>query len=166
MKMVKKLLNPSRPDAVRLRRSEKMALFQLMYVASVLEDIRVDLAERLTMIPDGQKRMDEFTKTADELLSELRVTAPENQRISMQNTATDYEMRLTPVTTPCSDNVLLTKEEFRELVDSARVRCRECTDDDSECEKCGLYQLLTSILPMESYHSLNLCPYNLGEWVN
>ena len=104
MKMVKKLLNPSRPDAVRLRRSEKMALFQLMYVASVLEDIRVDLTERLTMIPDGQKRMDEFTKTADELLSELRVTAPENQRISMQNTATDYEMRLTPVTTPCSDN--------------------------------------------------------------
>ena len=79
---------------------------------------------------------------------------------------TDYEMRLTPSATPSELNVIMAREEFRTLVDSAREKCRECVQDDTECEECGLYRLLTSIVPLDEYHSMNLCPYNLGRWKN
>ena len=166
MRIVQKLLDPSRPDAVRLRRDEKLAMFHLMYAATTLEDLRKDLLERLGMIDHGEDRMENASMCVDELLNDLRVTVPENQRINLQHTSEDYEVRLVPKQTPGNLNVIVTKEEFRQLVDCARAKCRECVLDDGECEECELYRLLTSILPLDDYHSMNLCPYNLGEWKN
>ena len=162
----KKLIDPSREDAVRLTRSEKMAFLHLMYAVTILEDLSTDISDRLGMIPNGCERMREVAETADKILYELRVTAPENQRISMQNVAKDYEIRLTPKATPSESSVLMTKEEFRELVDCARATCSECTLDDEECESCKLFKILTSVLPLEDYHERLLCPYNLGKWAN
>ena len=164
--IVKKLLDPSRPDAVRLTRSEKMAFLHLMYAVTIFEDVAEDLPGRLGMIENGKERMLEIAKVADRILYELRITAPENQRIALQNVAKDYEIRLTPRATPSDSNVIMTKEEFRELVDASRAMCKECAYDDEECEGCKLYQLLTSILPLEDYHERLLCPYNLGKWAN
>lgn len=164
--IVRKLLDPSRLDAIRLRRNEKMAMLHLMYAATILEDLMADIPDRLDMIPEGRDRLEAISAATNGLLDEIRVTVPENQRFGIQNTADDYEMRLAPKATPGPTNVLMTRDEFRELVDAARVKCKECILDDEECENCELYRLLTSVLPMDSYHSLNLCPYNLGEWKN
>ena len=166
MKIVKKLLDPSRPDAMRLRRDEKMAMLHMMYAVTIFEDLQKDIEDRLRMVPDGRNRMAEIAQAADRLLYEVRVTIPENQRMSLQNTAKDYEIRLTPKATPEENNVIMTKEEFRELVDCARTKCKDCTLDDHECEECELYRLLTSVLPMSDYHDGFLCVYNLGEWAN
>jgi len=163
---VKKLMDPSRTDAVRLRRNEKMSMLHLMYAITILDDLLKEIPDRLDMVPDGRERMGEIARKADQLLNEIRITVPENQRHGIQNMASDYEIRLTPKATPVEQNVLVTKEEFRELVDSARAMCKECTYDDQECEQCKLYQLLTSILPLDEYHDRMLCPYNLGEWAN
>ena len=164
MKIVKKLLDPSRPDAVRLRRNEKMSMLHFMYAVTILCDLVEEMKDRLAMVDGGNSRMEEIAKGADELLNELRVTIPEDQRVSLQNTAEDYVMRLMPSTTPSATNAIMTKDEFRELVDAARSKCRECILDDNECEQCKLYRLLTCVLPMNDYHCMNLCPYNLGEW--
>jgi len=166
MRIVRKLLDPSRPDAVRLRRNERMAMIHLMYAVTILEDLVTDIDERLDMVENGKDRMDAVAKLADELLNEIRKTVPENQRIGIQNIADDYEIRLVPKATPGETNVIMAKEEFRKLVDCAKASCMECTFDDDECEQCGLFQLLTSILPLDDYHALNLCPYNLGKWKN
>lgn len=166
MVIVKKLQDPSRPDAVRLRRDEKSAMLRLMYVATVLDDLPKDIAERLEMIPDGKTRMVDAARLTDQLLNELRVTVPENQRMNIQHTAEDYEMRLAPRATPHETNVIMTRDEFKRLVDKARAQCRECILDDEECNGCELFQLLTEFLPMDSYHSIHLCPYNLGKWKN
>ena len=166
MRIVKRLLDPSRPDAVRLRRTEKMAMLHLMYSVTILEDLLMDISERLDMVENGKSRMEVVAKQADELLNEIRKTVPENQRIGIQNIADDYEIRLVPKATPGETNVIMAKEEFRKLVDCAKVKCMECTLDDDECEQCGLFQLLTSILPLDDYHSMNLCGYNLGKWKN
>ena len=151
---------------MRLMRNEKMSMLHLMYAVTILEDLQIEINDRLRMVPDGRNRLAEIAQAADRLLYEVRITVPENQRSSIQNTAMDYEMRLTPKATPSEQSVLMTKEEFRELVDSARAKCKECTLDDQECEKCNLYRLLTSVLPMDDYHDRLLCPYNLGEWAN
>ena len=141
-------------------------MLRLMYVATVLEDLPTDLSERLEMIPNGIGRMNDAAELTDQLLQELRVTVPENQRMNIQHTAEDYEMRLAPKATPHDTNVIMTRDEFKELVDSAREKCKECTLDDQECEGCKLFRLLTCFLPMDNYHSVFLCPYNLGKWKN
>lgn len=166
MKIVKKVLDPSRPDAVRLRRNEKMAMLCLMYAVTILEDLKDDMPERMKMVRNGEERLRVLTSGADELLNDLRVTVPMNQRIGIHNTAMDYEIRLTPKLTPSETNVVMTKEEFRNLVDFAREHCANCVEDNDECTDCELYQVLTSVLPLDGYDDSNLCPYNLARWGN
>lgn len=161
-----KSLEPSREDAIHATRQEKMSIICLSYAATVLDDLKDEIPDRIKMIENGELRRQWLSNELDQFLNDIRLTVPMNQRLNMQNTAKDYEMRLAPKATPYYSNVIMQTEEFRELVDAARIKCRECTEDDVSCEKCRLYQLLTSLLPMEDYHVLTLCPYNLGEWRN
>ena len=161
-----KYIYPSRPDAVRLRRTEREAMFYLMYVVDTLEDVKTGLAERIRMVENGEARYGEIAEKADAFLQEIRMTIPENQRDVLQRTIEDCRMRIVPKTMPDSTVLLMPKEEFRTLVDCAREKCRDCFLDDNECERCELFQQLTCILPMDDYHQMNLCPYNLGEWKN
>ena len=166
MRIVQKVLQPSRDDAVRLTRIEKMAMLQLAYIATVFEELQTDLKDRLEKIDQGAEKMHVLASGSDEILNDLRLTVPMNQRMSLQNTAMDYEMRLTPKLTPMSTNVIMDKDEFKEIVDIARTKCHDCTEDSNTCTKCRLFKLLTSILPLEDYDGGLLCPYNLGEWAN
>ena len=160
------MLHPSREDAVRLTRQEKMCMIILAYVATVLDEMRSEMKDRFGMIENGNERIDRVSQEVDALLNELRLTAPLNQRMNLQNTARDFEIRLTPKMTPSKTSVVMQKEEFKELVDHAREKCRDCMEDDVNCEKCSLYQLMTVLLPLDDYHDGMLCPYNLGEWAN
>ncbi len=151
---------------MRLNRSEKMGMITLAYVATVLEDLQTELHDRLGMIRQGEDRMHILSTGADEILNDLRMTIPINQRMNLQNTAMEYEVRLTPKATPNKTVVVMQGSEFKELVDYARAKCVDCMESDTECEKCKLYQLLTVVLPLEDYHDGMLCPYNMGEWAN
>jgi len=166
MAIVVKELEPSRDDAVRMTRNEKMSMILFAHCASVLEDLRVDFADRLRMIDNGSKRMLELAEGTNKLLHDVRMTIPMEQRRNLQNTCMDYEMRTVPKHTPSETNVVMGKEEFREIVDFAREKCKECTLDDEECAGCGLYKVLTGVLPLDDYHHQYLCPYNLGRWGN
>jgi len=166
MRIVKTAVAPSRDDAVRMTRGEKMGMLVLAYAATVLDDLQNEIPGRLKMIDGGQERLAKLSAETDALLHDLRLTVPMNQRMNLQNTAQDYEMRLAPKATPSKTTIVMQKEEFRELVEYARTKCRECMDDSDECVKCGLYQLLTVLLPLEDYDGGYLCPYNLGEWKN
>lgn len=166
MRLVGRIIEPSREDAVRLTRNEKTSMIVLAYAATVLDDLQADIADRLGMVPDGAEKLKKISEATDALLAELRRTIPVNQRVNLSNTARDYDFRLMPKASPMSTSVIMTKDEFKELVDCARVKCRECTDTNEECEKCGLFQLLTVVLPLDDYDDTMLCPYNLGEWAN
>lgn len=166
MRITREMLSPSRDDAVRINRAEKMAMIVLAYSCTILEDLKTDLHDRLGMIENGTERLNELSANADALLHDLRVTIPINQRMNLQNTAQDFEIRLSPKAAPCKTNVVMQKTEFKELVDYARSKCVDCMDSDEECGKCGLYQLLTVVLPLDNYHDGMLCPYNMGEWAN
>ena len=166
MRIVRKKLYPSREDAVRMTRSEKLSMLMLAYAATVLEDLMTEMPDRLAMVDGGTDRLKKLSEETDELLNDLRLTIPMNQRESLERTAEDYEMRMIPKATPSKTNILMMKEEFRGLIDVARTKCRECTEDDESCTKCDLYNLLTCVLPLDDYHSVLLCPYNLGGWKN
>lgn len=160
-----KFVNPSREDAYELTRKEKASMQYIAHAASALEEAKDDLGERLGHVDNGAERMAKLSADAIQLLTELRMTVPERQRMSMINTAKDMEIRLVPKFTPTSHNVVVQKEDFRELVNCAQAKCRECAYDDEECKACRLYQLLSVILPMDDYHWHHLCPY-VAEWEN
>lgn len=166
MRIVKTVVDPSREDAVRMRRVEKDAILHLMHAATILDEAQNDLKDRLGMIDSGADRMRQISQDTDELMHDIRLTIPDEQRRGLENIASDVVVRLVPKATPHITQVVMDKEEFRTLVDSARVRCRECAEDDVGCEQCDLYRLLTSILPLDDYHSTYMCPYNLGKWRN
>ena len=159
-------VKPSRTDAKELTRNEKMLITFLTNTVSALAETKDGLTERVSMIEGGQEKLNRLVEDSLDLLNEVRLTIPENQRRSLARTAKDYEIRLTPKFTPSTHNVVVEKEDFRKLVDSAQVRCRECVDDGEECRKCELYQLLTVVLPLDSYEGTMLCPYNMAEWAN
>ena len=159
-------VNKSREDAREMTRREQTCLTFLMNAASALMEAKDDLAGRLTMIDGGKELMDTIADGCVKLLTEVRMTIPERQRNNLANTASDYEMRLVPKFTPTKTNVIIQKEEFRKLVDAAQVKCRDCVEDGTHCKACELYQLLTTILPLEAHDETMLCPYNLAEWEN
>lgn len=158
-------VHPSRPDAWDLTRQEKMTLTFLASAVSTLMDARADLKNRLERI-EMYDRLEKLAADAMDLLTAIRVTIPEKQRINLMNTSKDYEMRLTPKMTPTKTSVVLQKEEMRTLVDAAQVKCEDCTDTFEESAKCKLCILLKTILPMDSYEGTFLCPYNAKEWGN
>ena len=165
MHITQRMLEPSRDDAVRLTRSEKTAMLWFANAVATLEELQTSIADRLKMIPGGTELLNELAVKSDELLNEVRKTIPMNQRTSLQNTVCDYEVRMAPKLSSFTKNVIMTGDEFKALVDIARTKCRECTEDDHSNSKCELFQLLTSILPLDDYSGL-LCPYNMGEWGN
>lgn len=164
--IVLKNMEPSREDAVRLTRNEKMAMILLAHSASVLEDMQQDIGDRLGMIENGRDRMKTVAEECDALLQEVRRTIPMEQRRNLDNTCRDYEMRTVPKHTPSTTNVVMGKEEFKTLVDYARATCHDCTIDDEECQECSLFKTLSATLPLDSYHHQYLCPYNMGKWGN
>lgn len=166
MRITKEMLSPSRDDAVRLNRQEKMGMISLAYVATVLEDMQGEMKDRIDMVPGGMPLLMEASQNANILLDELRKTIPIDQRMNLQNTAQEYEMRLTPKATPSKTSVVMQKDEFKEIVDFARAKCVDCMESDTDCRKCKLFKLLTVLLPLDDYHNGMLCPYNIGEWAN
>ena len=157
---------PSREDAWLVTRGEKISILFLMNTVSAMMDSRDELRDRLAKIEGGQEMMDSMCETSEKLLTEIRRTIPTDQRHNINNVSRDMEMRMVPKATPRKTTVLLQKEEFRTLVDAAQVKCSDCTDDNEECRKCKLFQLLTVILPMDGYDDSFLCPYNARDWGN
>lgn len=157
---------PSREDAWDITRSEKLCILFLMNTVSAMIDSKKDLADRVSRIEGGPELMETMVNSAEKLLTEVRRTIPERQRVSLSNVAKDMEMRLAAKAMPHRTTVLLEKEEFRELVDSAQVKCRECTEYSETCGNCKLFQLLKVVVPLERYDGTLLCPYNMAGWEN
>lgn len=164
--MKEQFVHPSRADAKDMTRNEKACLTFLMNATSALVEAQDDLAERLKMIDGGTELMRTVAEGSVKLLTELRMTIPERQRTSLANTAKDYEMRLVPKMTPSKVCVVMQKEDFRELVNAAQVQCKDCAELNEDCGKCKLFRLLQIVLPLDSYDTTFLCPYNMAEWEN
>ena len=157
---------PSRDDAWLVTRNEKLSILFLMNTVSAMMDSKGELADRISHIEGGPEAMESMCSQAEWILNEIRRTIPTEQRHNINNVSKDMEMRMVPKATPSKTMVLMQKEEFRSLVDAAQTKCHDCVDDNTECRKCKLFQLLTVILPMDAYDVGNLCPYNMAGWEN
>lgn len=157
---------PSRDDAWMVTRREKLSILFLMNTVSAMMDSREELKDRVSRIDGGSEMMNTMCDVSEKLLTEIRRTIPTDQRHNINNVSRDMEMRMVPKATPSKTCVVMQKDEFKALVDAAQAKCHDCVDDNMECRKCELFQLLTVILPMDAYDVGNLCPYNMAGWEN
>lgn len=157
---------PSREDAWDITRTEKCSIMFLMNTVSAILDSKDDIKDRLKRIDGGEQMMEDLAVTSEKLLTEIRRTIPEKQRVNLNNVSKDMEMRLVPKMTPSKTCVVVQKEDFRQLVDAAQVKCRDCMDDSTQCRECGLFKLLKVVVPLERYDGTFLCPYNMAGWEN
>lgn len=159
-----RFLHPSREDAKPVTYREKTAILHLINQTSLLIEARRDLADRAQMIEGGAEMLQQVCETSEKLLEEIRLTIPEKQRATINNITRDSEMRLVPKMSPTVGHLLIDNEDYRELVDAARAKCHGCADTPEQAKRCGLYRLLLNILPLDSYDTAFLCPYNQPEW--
>ena len=135
-----------------------------MNAVSIFQDVRECLENRLSRTDGAKELADKVAEDSLKLLEELRVTIPEKQRQNLYTTGIDQKMQMVPKMMPSGDNMIIPQDDFRELVDASRAKCGECALDSEDCKQCKLYQLYLSILPLNRYDGVFLCPYNLAVW--
>lgn len=148
----------------RLRRPEYEAVRCLLGAISYAAHARDDLKDRVDTVTNGRARMEVLVDGLKSFVDELLANVPDGQCRQLRNTMKDMEMRMIPKLTPMSQNVLMEKDNAKALIDRAMERCHGCVEDERSCLDCGLYKVLESMLPLDSYDNGMLCPYALSEW--
>lgn len=148
----------------RLNRGEYEAVRCLLGAVSYAAHARDDLKDRVDTVTNGRARMDVLVEGLKSFVDELLANVPDGQCRQLRNTMKDMEMRMIPKLTPMSQNVLMEKDNAKALIDRAMERCHGCVEDERSCLDCGLYKVLESMLPLDSYDNGMLCPYALSEW--
>lgn len=147
----------------RLTRSEMQSLTMLMANLTDLLAARDDLKGRLECVPSGAARMNMLIGQMRSLLQDIFGTVTDKQRRHLRNICKDQEIRLVPKTMPNRTSVIYTKEEAKELIDAAMVKCIDCFKDDEESRDCVLRKNLEVWVPLDSYSAI-CCPYSKSEW--
>ena len=148
----------------RLVRNEMTAVRMLLAALSTTLYAQKDLAARLECVPDGNRRMRLAVGGLRAICDDLVGTISRSQCQQIWGTMKDFEMRLLPKLTPGSTNIIMTKEQGKQLLDCARWKCHDCIEDGESCRKCELYKLLEATTPMDDYGNGMICPYSLAEW--
>ena len=151
-------------DCERLRRTEMMAVRMLLAALSTASYAQDDLGDRLECIPNGAVRMRLSLGGLRAVADDIIGTISKAQAKQIWNTLKDFEMRVVPKLTPQSTNVILSRDEAKELIDCARWKCHSCVEDGTSCRKCRLYQLLEATTPLDDYGDQVVCPYALTDW--
>ena len=123
-----------------------------------------DLQKRLECVPYGNQRLKLAVGGLRAVCDDVIGTITRSQCKQIYGTMKDFEMRLLPKLTPGSTNIIMTKEQGKDLLDCARWKCHDCIEDGESCRKCQLYKLLEATTPMDDYGDGMICPYSLAEW--
>lgn len=148
----------------RLMRSELTAVRMLLAALSTAAYAQEDLQARLESVPYGKQRMRLAVGSLRAICDDVIGTISKSQCKQIYGTMKDFEMRLLPKLTPGSTNIIMTKEQGKELLDCARWACHACVKDGESCRECRLYKILEATTPLDDYGDGMLCPYALAEW--
>ena len=151
-------------DCERLNRVEMQAVRMMLAALSTAAYAKDDLKERLECVPDGNKRFRLALGGLRAVCDDVIGTVSRSQCKQIYGTMKDFEMRLLPKMTPGTTNIIMTKDQGKDLLECARWKCHDCVEDGEACRQCKLYKLLEAITPMDSYGDGLICPYALAKW--
>ena len=153
-------------DCERLKRSEMDAVRMLLAVLSAAAYAKEDLFDRLECVPYGNQRMRLALGGLRAVCDDVVGTISKSQCKQIYGTMKDFRIELRPRLMPGSTNVVMTKEQGKELLDLARWQCHDCVKDGEECRQCRLYKIMEATTPLNDYGDGLVCPYALADWIN
>lgn len=151
-------------DCERLMRSELTAVRMLLAALSSATYAKEDLDDRLKCVPHGRERFRLALGGLRAVCDDLIGTISRSQCKQIYGTMKDFEMRLLPKLTPGSTNIIMTKEQGKDLLECARWKCHDCVEDGERCRECQLYKVLEATTPLDDYGDGMICPYALANW--
>lgn len=151
-------------ECQRMNRSEFEATRCLLGAISYVAHANDDLQKRMTIIPHGKQRMSMVLGGLRAMADDVIGTMPRGQCRQIRNTMEDMEMRMVPKLTSMSRNVILDKDVAKSLVDAAMEKCHGCVESHEDGQKCPLFKVFESFLPLDNYEGGMLCPYSMSEW--
>ena len=151
-------------DCERLMRSELTAVRMLLAALSSATYAKEDLDDRLKCVPHGRERFRLALGGLRAVCDDLIGTISRSQCKQIYGTMKDFEMRLLPKLTPGSTNIIMTKEQGKDLLECARWKCHDCVEDGEHCRDCRLYKVLEATTPLDNYGDGLVCPYALVDW--
>jgi len=151
-------------DCERLMRSELTAVRMLLAALSSATYAKEDLDDRLKCVPHGRERFRLALGGLRAVCDDLIGTISRSQCKQIYGTMKDFEMRLLPKLTPGSTNIIMTKEQGKDLLECARWKCHDCVEDGERCRECQLYKVLEATTPLDDYGDGMICPYALADW--
>ena len=146
----------------RLTRSELNATYRLAACLSELNYTKDDCKNVLERI-ESADQLNTVIENMSDILRKIVMAAPDNQQRQIRNLINDYKVEIVPRLKPSNPNVLMTKEQAKNLIELAQERCHGCVESGKNIEKCALFKLLETLLPLDSYDTF-VCPYALAEW--
>ena len=108
-------------DCERLKRTEMIGMRMLLAHLSSAAYFQEDLHDRLECIPDGNRRLRLAIGGLRAVCDDLIGTITRAQAKQIYGTMKDYDLRLVPKLTPGTVNIILTKEQGKDLMDLARA---------------------------------------------
>ena len=151
-------------ECERMTRNEMNAFKMLTVSVSEINHAKEFLARLIGIVPDGNERFDQLMTLANEFFEDMIGTVHSKQAKNLLNAVQDNEIRLMPKMAPRDLVIPVRKEEYQDMIDCAREKCKFCTEDGKTCERCKLYGLLVSQVPLEDYGDGISCPYAYQEW--
>ena len=155
-------------DCVRLTRTEFEAVRYMLGAVNYLakaKDVMIG-GPCLKRIPHGDARMRMTLGGLKSIIDDILGTVTVKQCMQLSNTMADMEMRMVPKMTPMTTNVVMEESIAKELIDLARVACKDCTRDGKTCLQCALYPNMEAIVPLDDYGAGTMCPYALTDWAS
>ena len=137
-------------------------------LASHLSDLlyaKEDMARRFDMVENGNERIEKLIDDTSSILSDILATAPNHQRLQFKNSLKDYRVELIPKLTPGSSNVLMTKQQVKDLINLAQEKCKTCLESAEQAKDCPLAKMMDVTALPDTYDSV-LCPYSRAEWAD
>lgn len=154
-------------DCVRLTRTEFEAVRYMLGAVNYLakaKDVLIG-GPSLKRIPHGDARMRLTLGGLKSIIDDILGTVTVKQCMQLSNTMADMDMRMVPKMTPMTTNVVIEADIAKELINLARVACKDCTKDGVKCLKCALYPEMEAIVPLDDYGDGLMCPYALTDWM-
>lgn len=147
---------------------EKEQVEFLQVTDTIIAKAERELGKRvLDLVPNGKERFASMRNQFKQLNDEILSVTPKKQKVQIGHSMLQNEIRLCAKPVASShQREALTVDFFtlKGIIDIAQEeRCIGCILDNEECKKCELFNVLTCIVPLESYEG-HYCPYYKIGW--
>lgn len=147
----------------RLVSSEFNQIKRFAVFVSELNYFYDELKSHWAMIENGEQRIKTCLDESMKLFEDVLDTVPPTQVKALNSAMHDYRVIFVPKISPNGQNVVMSKDTAKQLVDMAHEQCRCCVKTPEEAEDCPVFNFSVGLVPPDTYDTL-ICPYSQAEW--